>query len=105
MGLGRSMSLAETIYRTCIEMAEMEYLRAKARGIVSPVVELMALDPDCPIRVDVAVWEREELARVLDGKSSTAAAALRAGPPAGRELTILVATPDGVRIFDRGLPK
>jgi hypothetical protein len=99
------MPTVETILQTCTETAEMEYLRAKGRGVPDPVIELVTFDPRNPHAVGLAVWERRELARCMDARSKGAAAVLREEPPDGRPFTVVVATWDGVRIFHRPEPR
>jgi hypothetical protein len=94
----------EVILRNCIEAAEMEYLKAKEGGVSDPVVELVTFDPKRPNTVGLAVWERHELARSMDKRSTGAAAALREAPPSGRPFTIVVAALEGVHIFHRPEP-
>jgi len=52
----------------------------------------------------LAVWDRPDLARRMDKRSSGAAAALRQAPPDGLPVTIVVATLDGVQIFHHPIP-
>jgi hypothetical protein len=95
----------EVILRTCIEAAETEFLRAKGGGALDPVIELVCFDPKRPHTVGLAVWERQELARRMDERSTGAAAALREVPPDGCPFTIVVATWESVRIFHRPEPR
>jgi hypothetical protein len=99
------MPTVELILRTCIEAAEIEYLKAKEGGIADPVIELVSFDPKNPHTVGLAVWGRSDLARYMDERSRRAAAALRVAPPDGCPFTIVVATLDGVRIFHRARPE
>ena len=98
------MPRVEVILRTCIEAAEIEYLRAKGSGVPDPVIALVNFDPENPHSVGLAVWDRPELARCMDERSTGAAAALRAAPPDGCPFTIMVATLDSVQIFHRREP-
>jgi hypothetical protein len=98
------MPRVEVILRTCIEAAEVEYLRAKGGGMPDPVVELVCFDPEHPHTVGLAVWDRPELARSMDERSTGAAAAIREAPPDGCPFTIVVATLDCVQIFHRPVP-
>jgi hypothetical protein len=93
------MLRAETILRTCIEAAEIEYLRAKEAGVAAPVIELVCFDPKNPHTVGLAVWDRPQLARSMGQRSIKAAAALREPPPNGCPFTIVVANWDSVQIF------
>jgi hypothetical protein len=94
----------EVILRNCIDAAEMEYLKAKEAGASDPVIELVTFDPMRPHTLGLAVWERHELARSMDERSTGAAAALREAPPSGRPFTIVVATLESVHIFHRPEP-
>jgi hypothetical protein len=94
----------DVILRHCTETAEFEYLKANEGGASDPVIELVTFDANRPHAVGPAVWERRELARSMDKRSTTAAAALREAPPSDRPFTIVVATSEGVHIFHRPEP-
>jgi len=98
------MPRVDVILRNCIEAAEVEYIWARGSGVPDPVIELVSFDPQHPHTIGLAVWDRPELARSMDLRSTGAAAALREAPPDGCPFTIVVATSESVRIFHRPKP-
>jgi hypothetical protein len=98
------MPRVDVILRYCIEAAEIEYLRARGRGVPDPVIELVSIDLQHPHTIGLKVWDRPEMARSMDLRSTGAAAALREAPPDGCPFTIVVATSESVRIFHRPVP-
>jgi hypothetical protein len=71
------MLRVKTILHTCIEAAEIEYLRAKADGVDAPVIELVCFDRKHPQTVGLALWDRPGLATRMHQRSRGAAAALQ----------------------------
>lgn len=97
------MHWVDLILKFATESAEMEYLRAKQRGMTDPVVELGYWSDGEP--VVISVREREQLATDLDDKSAAAAQALRNNREPGKPFPILVAGPEGLCVINRPSPE
>jgi len=101
----------ESILRRSLESSEMEWLRAKDRGMVDPVIEILdkpltetaESHSEDPILIDIElrVHERGALVGLLKPISSTVAAALAITPPTDTPMTIVIGTMDGVSIVNR----
>jgi hypothetical protein len=95
----------QRIFDAGIGAAEAEYVRALERGMVDPVVELIADHDESGAKVAIVVREREELAGVLDRVCKSAAETLRKGPREGCSWTVLVEDAIGVKVVDRPAPR
>jgi hypothetical protein len=84
----RQQSHAE-ILRWGFESAEMEYTKAKERGMRDPVVSLFVPDPSRPRKIGVTIEERKETADALEDASAKAADAVRR-PPFAAAFTIVI---------------
>ena len=104
----------DSIFRRGLEAAEMEWLRAKARGMVDPVIELsdqpvsvLAGGPSgdpIPVDVELRVLERDELVGLLMPLAREVAEELAAVPPPETPMTIVVATIGVFTIIQRPAP-
>jgi hypothetical protein len=96
----------DAILRRGFEIAEGEYLRARERGLIDPVVTLLDGEGIAGLgrgKVGLTVHEREEAVRDLEPESRAAAAAIRDRPP-DRGLTIVVSTARGCSVTHHPRP-
>src|SRR5262249_34753196 len=96
-------SYFEAVYRSGVEAAEMEFLRARERGMAEPVVELRAADAANPRRVDIHVVERRDLVASLRGRCDGAAEAIR-GVSRPAPFLLLVTLPEAAPVVYRPIP-
>ena len=94
------MSTWETLMIRFGAEAERQYLRAKASGMVDPLLFLRAVDPEDPRKVEVRVWER---ASMLEHLRETCPAAVEsvASRTGFDTFSIALVLPDGLHLIDR----
>jgi hypothetical protein len=82
-----------------------EYLQAKERGMLSPVVTMKCdVDATDPDRVEIRVDERTKAAARLELESPQGAAEVRRGPSAEEPITLVINAGEGCLVIRRALP-
>jgi hypothetical protein len=98
----------EAILRRSLESAEMEWSRARERGMSDPVIEIV--DTPCVvgtevIPIELRVHERSDLAAILQPIASAEVFdAVITPPPPHTPITIVIETIAGVSIVNRPAP-
>jgi hypothetical protein len=98
----------EAILSRSLESAEMEWSRARERGMNDPVIEIV--DTPCVvgtevIPIELRVHERSDLAAILQPISSAEVFdAVMTPPPSHTPLTIVIETIAGVSVVNRPAP-
>jgi hypothetical protein len=93
----------ETLMDRFGEDAEREYLRAKASGMVDPMLYLKAVDPADSWKVEVRVCERSEL---LEHLRRACPESVDVASPRSKfdYFSIAIVLPDGLHLIDRLIP-
>lgn len=98
----------EAILSRALESAEMEWNRARERGMIDPVIEVVdrpgGIESEV-IDIELRVYERSVLAAILQPVSSTeVVVAVATSPPPHTPMTIVIETIAGVSVVNRPAP-